>query len=288
MACHGRLTRAHGPQRSSLSRLTTLPFHGAPLVLAALMRAMRPCSKRAWAIWAQQTSVHRRCDLPPAALTRPACRAQLEAVAGLAGEAIAADLTRKVIHDVQRQPATLCDDTAHCCTSLASGNERATLAQRAPKRGDLRPCSRAWRVTREGQLPRSADVSAGHTVEALRCPAAWTARRHRGEQHGGQRAARTLVYAQGNRAKANQALVDVLRGATSPHSSPASLRIHGDADDRLDAYRQRAVGQAPRVPLSTDYLGEAARTGGLLLSSTLRQGQIRGLHQDVHQWLDAL
>ena len=134
-----------------------MPFHGPPLVLAALTRAMRPCSKRAWAIWAQQTSVHRRCDLPPAALTRPACRAQLEAVAGLAGEAIAADLTRKVVHDVQRQPATLCDDTAPCCTSLASGNERATLAQRGhatPKRGDLRPCSRAWRVTREGQLPQ--------------------------------------------------------------------------------------------------------------------------------------
>src|SRR5262249_47420263 len=44
---------------------------GTTLVLAALNRAVWPCSKRAWATWAHQASVHRLFDLQPPALTSP-------------------------------------------------------------------------------------------------------------------------------------------------------------------------------------------------------------------------
>ena len=72
---------------------------------------MWPCAKRAWAIWAQQTSVHRLFDLQPAAGTSQYFWDQMDAVSGLALEAIEADLTRKVVRDFQLQLDTLFYDT---------------------------------------------------------------------------------------------------------------------------------------------------------------------------------
>jgi len=129
--------------------------------LAALKRAVWPCAKRAWAPWAQRTSGPRLFAIAPDPLTRQDCWAPLEAVSGRALEAIEADLTRPVGHDFQRQLATLFYDTAHFFTYLASGNERSPRAPRGhaqPKRGALRPGSRAVLVTREGPRPLSADV----------------------------------------------------------------------------------------------------------------------------------
>ena len=74
----GALIEPHGPpSRRSLSL-------GTPLVLAALNRAVWPCSKRAWATWAQRTSVHRLFDSAPETLTSQYCWAQMDAVSGLA------------------------------------------------------------------------------------------------------------------------------------------------------------------------------------------------------------
>jgi len=129
--------------------------------LAALKRAVWPCAKRAWAPWAQRTSGPRLFAIAPDPLTRQDCWAPLEAVSGRALEAIETDLTRPVGHDFQRQLATLFYDTAHFFTYLASGNERSPRAPRGhaqPKRGALRPGSRAVLVTREGPRPLSADV----------------------------------------------------------------------------------------------------------------------------------
>jgi len=151
----GALIAHHGPaSRRSLAM-------GPTWVLAALQRAVWPCAKRAWAPWAQRPSGPRLFAIAPDPLTRQDCWAPLEAVSGRALEASEADLTRPVGHDVQRQLAPLFYDTAHFFSYWASGNERSPRAPRGhaqPKRGALRPCSRAVLVTREGPSPLSADV----------------------------------------------------------------------------------------------------------------------------------
>src|SRR5215475_3429769 len=53
---------------------------GTTLVLAALNRAVWPCAKRAWATWAQRTSVHRLFDITPETLTSQYCWDQMDAV----------------------------------------------------------------------------------------------------------------------------------------------------------------------------------------------------------------
>jgi hypothetical protein len=103
---------------------------GTTLVLAAIHRAVWPCSKRAWAPWAQGTSLHRLYDIRPEALTSQYVWAQMDAVSGLAVEAVEAELTRKILQDFQLKLDTLFYDTSNVFTSLDSGNERCTLAQR--------------------------------------------------------------------------------------------------------------------------------------------------------------
>lgn len=103
---------------------------GTTLVLAALNRAVWPCSKRAWAPWAQRTSVHRLFDIAPETLTSQYFWDQMDAVSGPALEAIEADLTRTVVHDFQLQLDTLFYDTSNFFTYLASMNTRSDLAQR--------------------------------------------------------------------------------------------------------------------------------------------------------------
>src|ERR1700751_1020266 len=55
---------------------------GTPLVLAAINRAVWPCSKRAWAVWAQRTSLPRLFDIHPEALTSQFFWDQMDAVSG--------------------------------------------------------------------------------------------------------------------------------------------------------------------------------------------------------------
>jgi transposase len=264
---------------------------GTTLVLAAINRALWPCSKRAWASWAQRTSVHRLFDIDPTPLTSQYFWDQMDAISGLALEAIEADLTRTVVHDFQLQLDTLFYDTSNFFTYLDSGNERCTLAQRGrskQKRYDLRQFSLALLVTREGQIPLYADVYEGNMVDATRFPASLTAIRQRVERLVGQLEDLTLVYDKGNNAKANQALVDHLPlhyvASLVPTQHPELSVIP------TTAYTPIGSGPLAKLPVyrCQRTIWGAERTVVLLLSSTLRQGQMRGLHQHLNKRLDAL
>jgi hypothetical protein len=185
-------------------------------------------------------------------------------------------------HAFQLQLDTLFYDTSNFFTYLASGNERSPLAQRGhskQKRFDLRQVSRALLVTRDGQSPLDADVYEGHTVEATRFPTSLTAIRQRLEDLVGHLADLTLVYDKGNNAQAHQALVDDL-----PVHSVASLvpSPHLDLSAMpTTAYTPLGSGPLAKRPVyrCQQPLWGAERTVVLLLSSSLRQGQIRRLHQ---------
>lgn len=162
---------------------------GTTLVLAAITRAVWPCAKRAWAAWAQRTSRPHLLALRPEALTRQYVWDQMDAVSGVAWEAIEAELTRTVVHDFHLKLDTLFYDTSNCFTYLASDNERSALAPRGhsqQKRFDLRQFSLALLVARDGQIPLYADIYEGNPVDATRFPASLTAIRQRVERMVGQ------------------------------------------------------------------------------------------------------
>jgi len=128
---------------------------GTTLLLAAINRAVWPCSKRGWATGAPRPALPQLCPLRPAALTRPDVWDQRDAGSESALEAIEADLTRQVIQEFHLTLDTLFYDTTNFFTYIASGNERSALAQRGhskPQRPDLRPCCLALLVARDGQM----------------------------------------------------------------------------------------------------------------------------------------
>jgi transposase len=155
---------------------------GTTLLLAALNRAVWPCSKRSGASWAEHTSLAHLFALQPAALTSQFVWDPMDVISGPALEAIAAEWTRKVIHDLTLSLDTLFYDTTNCLTYLARAHLRSDLAPRGPskqKRTDRRQCSLALLVARDGQLPLYASVYEGHKVDAKQLPDALTALRQR-------------------------------------------------------------------------------------------------------------
>jgi len=264
---------------------------GTTLVLAAINRAVWPCSKRAWASWAQRTSLHRLFDIHPEALTSQYFWDQMDAVSGVALEAIEAELTRTVVQDFQLTLDTLFYDTSNFFTYLASGNERSALAQRGhskQKRFDLRQFSLALLVARDGHIPLYADIYEGNTVDATRFPASLTAIRQRVERVVGQVEDLTLVYDKGNNSKSNQALVDQL-----PVHYVASLVPSQHADlSAIPAAAYTPLGSGPLAKLPVyrceHTIWGVERTVVLFISAKLRRGQIRGLHQHLTKRVQAL
>jgi hypothetical protein len=129
---------------------------GTPLLLAAIQRAVWPCSKRGGAAWAPRTALPHLFPRRPAARTSQDVWDQMDAVLDSPWEALAADLTRQVSQAFPLPRETLFYDTTTFFPSIARGNDRSPLAPRGHSkqtRTELRPCSLALLVARDSQIP---------------------------------------------------------------------------------------------------------------------------------------
>ena len=264
---------------------------GTTLLLAAINRAVWPCSKRGWAAWAQRPSLPPLFTLRPAARTSPYFWDQMDAVLASALEAIEADLTRKVIQEFHLPLDTLFYDTTTFFPYLASGQARSTLAPRGhskQQRPDLRQFSLALLVARDGQIPLYAHVYEGHVVDAQQFPDSLTAIRQRVERIVGPSEALTLVYDKGNNSQTNPALVDA-----GPGHYVASLVPKHSPDRRAIPTRMETpLGPGPcagrPVYRCQRTLWGAERPLILCISTPLRIGQMRSLQHQLPTRLEAL
>src|SRR3990170_124478 len=129
---------------------------GQSPVLAAPARACRPLSKRAFAAWAQGTSLGRLARVAVARLTSQHFWDQMAAVPAAALPAIEEAVVRQIVTREGLAPDTLFYDTTNFFTFIDSTNARPTLPRRGhnkQKRHDLRQLGLALVVSREGQLP---------------------------------------------------------------------------------------------------------------------------------------
>jgi transposase len=265
---------------------------GQTLLLAALNRAIRPRSKRGWAVWAAQTSLGRLFpELNVDALTSQVFWDQMDCVEVEALRRIEDDLTRAVVAALGIKLETLLYDTTNFFTYIASTNPRPKLAQRGhakQKRTDLRLFSLAVLVSRDGQIPLCSHVYEGNRVDARSFPESLSRIRERLETLSLSLKDVTLVYDKGNNSKRNQALVD---GA--PFGYVASL-VPAQHPDLMNIsvteyrpLRHSRLGPIPVLRLTRTIWG-APRTILLVRSELLRSGQIRGLRQHLEKRLRAL
>lgn len=269
------------------------PSVGMTLLLSAINRAVRPCSKRGWSTWAESTSLsHLLPGIEPAKLTSQFFWDQMNSVDLEALRAIERDLTQVMIQELDIQLDLLFYDTTNFFTYIASDNNASTLARRGKnkqKRTDLRQFGLALVISRDGQLPLCSQVYEGNTVDAKLFPNAFTHIRQRLADLSVDSKSITLVYDKGNMSKANQGQVDASDFGFVASLVPAQ---HADLMAIPVADYQPLTGcprleGLPTMRMMRTIWG-AERTVILFCSEKLREGQIRGLQQHLDKCLSKL
>ena len=129
---------------------------GHYLLLAALNRALAPCSKLAIGDWYEQTVLRRLWRFPKSLFSSQRFWDHMDMVSEEAIDAIQERVVSRVRDAFGIDARVLLYDTTNFFTFLATGNERAELPQRGQskaKRHDLRQVGLALLVTREFQIP---------------------------------------------------------------------------------------------------------------------------------------
>lgn len=264
---------------------------GTTMLLAAINRAVDPCSKRAWSKWATETSIHKLFDIEPKQLTSQHFWNCMDDISPEALEAIEAELTKRVIEKFKIKLDLLFFDPTNFHTYIASDNQRSQLAQRGKnkqKRFDLRQFSLALLAARDGLIPLCSQVYQGNIPDVKAFPDSLGAIRKRLEALSSKAENITLVYDKGNNSKANQALVDesklhfVVSLVPSHHADLMAIPV-----DQYRPMEDSSLQGFLAHRLKREIWG-AERTVVLFISEEFRIKQIRGFEQHLNKCLAAL
>jgi transposase len=264
---------------------------GTTLLLAAINRAVAPRSKRAFAAWAAGTSIARLFGIEVDGLSSQFFWDQMEVVPEETLEAIESDLTRRVVACFGVSLDTLFYDTTNFFTYIASTNTDSHLANRGhskQRRDDLRQLSLALLVSREDEIPLCSHTYEGNTVDVVVFPEMLTRIRKRIEAVVGTIEGITLVLDKGNLSKKNLAAID---GSPFHHVTSLVPSQHLALRD-IPVAEYTRVDQGPLqgvrvLRLRRDVWGRP-RTVVLYVSEQLREGQMRGLQQQMAKSVRAL
>ena len=149
------------------------PSVGHYMVLAAINRALAPCSKLAIGDWYEQTVLRRLWKVPKRAFSSQRFWDHMDMLREQTIEEIEEKLVARVEDRFGIDARVLLYDTSNFFTFLATSNDRCTVAQRGhskAKRHDLRQVGLALLVTREFQVPLFHRVYPGNIPDVSLFP----------------------------------------------------------------------------------------------------------------------
>lgn len=261
---------------------------GQSMVAAAIGRVCHPSSKRAFASWAEQTSLPERLGVPGSSLTSQHFWDQMDALPPKALERAEEEIVERVLKAESLGLGILAYDTTNFFTHIASTNTRTKLAQRGhnkQRRHDLRQLGLALVVSEDGQIPL------GHTLYEGSRPDVKTfaeilsplRKRLRRLSKNGQQL--TLVFDQGAESTVN--LEEVRK--EGDHYVTALKPSHHRS------WLEEVAAKLAALTLSTGEIVKAFRTRRsihgfeqtvvVVFSKTLYEGQCRGLEQHLRRAL---
>jgi len=256
---------------------------GGSLLLAAIGRACQPTSKHNWHDgFARHTSLAYLLKKSLVKLDSQHFWDQMEIMPTSAIASIEEALVTRMIETDNLELDTLLCDMSNFFTYIASTNEACTLARRGKnkqRRIDLRQVGLLLMVTRRDRLPVFHSIYQGNLQDRTVFKEHFLQMLERFKAISGSLGNITLVFDQGNNSRAT--LRDVDRqlhfvGAVSPHHHRAlieeanpSLTLISVAGKELPCYRTRTR------------LWDLDLTVVVYISPKLREGQIRGLHQNI-------
>jgi transposase len=143
------------------------------MILAALNRALAPCSKQAISDWYEQTILRRLWRYPKSCFSSQRFWDHMD----MMSEDAIGKVEEKIIGSVKREfgldSKVMLYDTTNFFTFLATSNDRAKLPARGnskAKRHDLRQVGLALLVTRDFQIPVLHHVYEGHIPDVKLFP----------------------------------------------------------------------------------------------------------------------
>jgi transposase len=149
------------------------PSVGQYMVLAAINRALCPCSKLAMGDWYETTLLRRLWGYPAKSFSSQRFWDHMDMVSEKAIQEVEERLLERVSSRFGLDPSLLLYDTTNFFTFLATTNERAGLPQRGhskAKRHDLRQVGLALMVTRDFRVPLLHRVYEGNVPDVSLFP----------------------------------------------------------------------------------------------------------------------
>ncbi len=177
------------------------PSVGQYMVLAALNRALAPCSKLAIGDWYEETVLRRLWRLPKRAFSSQRFWDHMDLVSEEAIDSVQKQLASRIEREYGLDRHVLLYDTTNFFTFLATTNKRGRVAKRGhnkAKRHDLRQVGLALLVTREGQVPLFHRVYTGNIADVTLFPDLAKELLERHDELVGPNKDATLVFDKGN------------------------------------------------------------------------------------------
>lgn len=143
------------------------------MILAALNRALAPCSKQAIGDWYEQTILRRLWRYPKSSFSSQRFWDHMDMISEDAIRRVEEELIGRVKKDFGLDSKVMLYDTTNFFTFLATSNDRAKLPARGnskAKRHDLRQVGLALLVTRDYQIPVLHHVYEGHIPDVKLFP----------------------------------------------------------------------------------------------------------------------
>lgn len=256
---------------------------GGSLLLAAIGRICQPTSKRNWYEgWARYTSLSYLIRMSLKKVDSQHFWDQMEALPVAAIPLIEEEIVKTLLQKQEITLDTLLCDTTNFFTYIDSTNERCSIARRGrnkQKRMDLRQFGLLLLVSRQDQVPIFHKVYQGNLLDRTIFKKEFKEILNRFKAISGSLEDITIVFDQGNNSK--EMLKEVsgnvhFVGAISPHhhkaliedanKSMTGIEVNGD---NINCYRVRSN------------IWKLDFTVVVYISEKLRQGQIRGIEQNI-------
>ena len=177
------------------------PSVGQYIVLAALNRALAPCSKLAIGDWYEETVLRRLWHLPKTAFSSQRFWDHMDVVSEQVIDSVQEELVARIEREYGLDRNVLLYDTTNFFTFLATSNSRGSIAKRGhskAKRNDLRQVGLALLVTRESQVPIFHRVYTGNITDVSLFPDLAKELLGRHDELIGPNKDATLVFDKGN------------------------------------------------------------------------------------------
>lgn len=263
---------------------------GGSLLLAAIGRVCYPTSKRSWYQgWAKRTSLSYIIRMSLSKLDSQHFWDQMDMLPTSVIPLVEEEIVGTIIKKYNLSLDTLLCDTTNFFTYIDSTNNRCTIAQRdknKQKRMDLRQFGLLMLVTRQDYIPLFHKVYQGNLSDKTIFKEQFMKIVTRFKNISGSLEDLTIIFDQGNNSK--QILNDVTKniyfvGALSPHHHKSLI---GQANQSMS--KQEVNGTSMDCYRVRTEIWQLDFTVVVYISEKLRQGQIRGLQQNLTKLFNQL